>query len=429
MTDIFWDLDENKALLGRPRLLVVGDMMVDRTFSEVVFPLDPEREHQLRDDELFLESLQPPVTSPGGAVSLAMAWKAIGEAIVCGVVGDDEEGRNLTLELRQRCITAAMVPEPGRHTIVKNRFHLQAGPRVPWKDLRVDQERARDRHAVSGKTERAIIEQVEAHIQRSDAVAISDFDKGGVTGRVVKEVARLCRAHAKPLLVGPKHDLTKYAYDPITVISVDHRQAMLALEADRRHRKIETVRGLTDALRAAYPLCSYAVVKLGPAGAAYSSGTEAMRVTAAPVGVVHTVRAGDVFDAYLLAALLRGYNILEAMRLGNLASGIACTKRVFEWPDHDDVHRGIRGNAKKLTVSGRKILSLVTEGVVSTEEIAERKGVRKPTAATEIQALMNVLQVKRRSQLLPIADKGGLVTPAMKIRVEELDDSLKVEEE
>ena len=426
--DIFWELDENRDLLGRPELLVVGDPFWDRMFIELIFLRDPRKDHLARDKEIVFETCQAPARGLGGAFSIAMAWRAFGKVTVCGAVGDDDEGRALAREARRQQIGDGLVAEQERSTIVKWRLTPADDPLVPFGRLRVDEECDKRRQEVCPETEEAILLKIRENFHRCDAVAMMDFEKGSVTDRIVREVARLCAGSAKPLLIRPKHDWYKYTRIPATVVSAQSGDAIRAAEARTGYRDPGVARNLIDELGKACPLPSYAVVKLGEHGAAFASATETMRVTATEAKpFVHTIHAGDVFDAYQLVALWLGFDIRQALRLANLAAGIACTMQVTEWPTLKEVLRGITGSdCYRLTSTSRKILSLFYQGITTTKEIAERRGISDETVKTQVQLLMNTLGAHQRATLLPRAEREGLITPAMKIGVEKLDESLKV---
>jgi sugar/nucleoside kinase (ribokinase family) len=66
------------------------------------------------------------------------------------------------------------------------------------------------------------------------------------------------------------------------------------------------------------------VVTLGAAGALAADRDGAWRVAAVPVEVVSTLGAGDVFHGAMLAGLLGGRPLPEALRLANLAAALSC---------------------------------------------------------------------------------------------------------
>ena len=112
-----------------PRVLIIGDIMVDRYIRGSVERISPEAPIQIlkarsRDERL------------GGAANVAQNAAAIDGRVSCiGVVGDDQEGAAATALCRLKRINPLFVRERGRPTILKTRFvdhHQQM--------LRVDRE-------------------------------------------------------------------------------------------------------------------------------------------------------------------------------------------------------------------------------------------------------------------------------------------------
>lgn len=66
------------------------------------------------------------------------------------------------------------------------------------------------------------------------------------------------------------------------------------------------------------------VVTLAGGGALAATRTAAWQVAAAEVEVVSTLGAGDVFHGALLAALLRGCSLPDALRRANLCAALSC---------------------------------------------------------------------------------------------------------
>jgi sugar/nucleoside kinase (ribokinase family) len=66
------------------------------------------------------------------------------------------------------------------------------------------------------------------------------------------------------------------------------------------------------------------VVSLGRDGALAADQTGAWRVPAAPIDVISTLGAGDVFHGALLAALVAGHEMPQALRRANLAAALSC---------------------------------------------------------------------------------------------------------
>jgi hypothetical protein len=98
----------------RPRLLVVGDLILDEFLRGVASRISPEAPVPVLDS-------RGAVFYPGGAGNVAANLAALGcEATLCGVVGDDDHGRRLRLLLGNRGIgTDGILIDPTRPTTVR----------------------------------------------------------------------------------------------------------------------------------------------------------------------------------------------------------------------------------------------------------------------------------------------------------------------
>ena len=175
------------------RVLVVGDLMVDRYYAGSVRRISPEA-------PVPVVEVAEETQRFGGAANVAHNLRRLGAAVeVCGVVGDDAEGG----WLRERAGRAGIGVEgiaahPGRPTILKCRVvahHQQV--------VRFDRERpgpARRRRCSA---------RVAAFLApawpRIDAVVISDYGKGLVQDELMDRVRALNRGKAaRPVAVDPK---------------------------------------------------------------------------------------------------------------------------------------------------------------------------------------------------------------------------------
>src|SRR5947209_7873675 len=168
-----FDLIRRVQTLGRPRLLVVGDLILDRYIwgdaerisQEAPVPLlrADHREHRL-----------------GGAASVATMLAALGADVqLVGVVGDDPEGDRVRRLLDDRGIDhQGVISLADRPTTLKERYIGRAQDRHPQQMIRVDYE---VRAPIPAEAEATIDDGLQAAIQRSDIVLISDYDKGVCT--------------------------------------------------------------------------------------------------------------------------------------------------------------------------------------------------------------------------------------------------------
>src|SRR4029077_19289895 len=124
------DLVQN---LGQPRVLVVGDLMLDRYVWG-----DAERISQ--EAPVILLHADKREERLGGASSVASMLHVLGARVMlAGVVGADADGQRLRRLLQESSIDdEALLSDPGRPTTVKERYIGRAQHRHPQQMIRVD---------------------------------------------------------------------------------------------------------------------------------------------------------------------------------------------------------------------------------------------------------------------------------------------------
>jgi len=171
------------------RVLVVGDVMLDRYWFGDVDRISPEAPVPVLKVERVDER-------PGGAANVARNIAALGaQATLLSVVGDDEAGRCLEkLLVEQGKVQAWLHRDAGIATTIK----LRAIARQQQL-LRIDFETAPSHEVLNAK-----LADYRARLMEADVVLLSDYGKGGLTH--IAEMIRLARAAGKPVLVDPKGD-------------------------------------------------------------------------------------------------------------------------------------------------------------------------------------------------------------------------------
>ena len=164
------DLIELVQKLGEPRVLVVGDVMLDRYIWGNAERISQEAPVILLRADKREERL-------GGASSVATMLQALGaKTSLIGVVGNDSDGLQTRSILENLGIDAeGVIADPDRPTTVKERYIGRAQARHPQQMIRVDFE---NREPVSEAIERAISRILDEKIREVDLVLISDYDKG-----------------------------------------------------------------------------------------------------------------------------------------------------------------------------------------------------------------------------------------------------------
>lgn len=302
---------ERLAGLGRPRVLVVGDLMLDRYVSGDVVRLSPEAPIPVLSARSTEERL-------GGAGNVAANLRAMDvECEVLGILGDDPHGERLREMFAEIGADAtACVSSPNRPTTEKTR--LLAGMHQL---LRVDWERTAP---ISLENEERFVAAIEAGVERANAVVLSDYDKGALTPNVLARAIAAGRAHGVPVLVDPKGDDYR-GYRGATLVTPNRKEAEEAVG-----RQLATLEDVSAAARELLETCELdaAVVTLGSEGMYHlERDGHAGRVPTFARAVFDVTGAGDTVISQLALALGDGWSLEEAVHLANHAAGIVVGRR------------------------------------------------------------------------------------------------------
>jgi rfaE bifunctional protein kinase chain/domain len=289
--------------ISRVRLLVVGDVMLDRYWFGEVNRISPEAPVPVVKVERQEERL-------GGAANVARNATSLGAVTaLLSVVGDDDAGRTLSRLLEEGQIDAGLHVDPELDTIVKLRV---IGRQQQL--LRIDFETPPSHEILQAK-----LADFERRVADADVVILSDYGKGGLTH--IAEMIRIARAADKPVLVDPKGDeWEKYAGATVItpnrgelkqVVGSWKSEAELAVKAQRLRDEL----GL-DAL----------LVTRSEEGMTLFSDGETHHQSAQAREVYDVSGAGDTVIATLAVMLAAGADWGEAIRVANVAAGIVVGK-------------------------------------------------------------------------------------------------------
>ena len=323
--------------LARPRVLVIGDLILDRYVSGDVERISPEAPIPVLNARTTAEKL-------GGAGNVAANLRSMeAEVEMVGVVGQDGRGRMLSEMLAQSgVVTSGVLADPSRPTTEKTRM-ISGVQQV----LRVDFEVSRP---ISDELATRILGELSARIAQAGAVILSDYGKGVLTPKVLAGAIELAQRHGVPVLVDPKgSDYTRYR--GATLITPNRKEAEEALGRKLSDR--------AEWPRAAQELISIAdlqaaVVTLGAQGMfLMNRAGESVHVPTFAREVFDVTGAGDTVISHLALYLAAGLDLPIAVHLANHAAGIVVAKpgaasvtrgELFERLDQHE--RGWRSNAK-----------------------------------------------------------------------------------
>jgi D-beta-D-heptose 7-phosphate kinase/D-beta-D-heptose 1-phosphate adenosyltransferase len=292
------------------RILVVGDIMLDRFIWGGVSRISPEAPVPVVvvEKETFLL---------GGAANVVNNIHSLGgEASLCGLLGDDEMGQKVTQRLDEMGVDrSGVLIEQERQTTVKTRIiahHQQL--------VRIDREMTRH---PKGSTLRSLSEYLKQNIKRFDGIILSDYGKGLLTKGMIRDTIRAAREVKKFVMVDPKVK-NFFFYRGATVVTPNTGEASSAsrisitdeISLDRAGRN------LLKRLK-----CDALVITRGEDGVAvFEPHQRPLLVPTEAKEVYDVTGAGDTVIGTMALALGAGASIRRAAELANHAAGIVVGK-------------------------------------------------------------------------------------------------------
>jgi len=301
------------------RVLVVGDVMLDRYWFGDVSRISPEA-------PVPVVSVQADDERPGGAANVACGVAALGARCrLISVVGRDDAGEALGRLLRDHGVAATLAPDPEGRTTVKLRV-LSRNQQL----LRLDFE---------GPPSREILDRCWADFQaalpEADVVVFSDYDKGGLAH--MERMVALAREAGVQVLVDPKgRDFERYRGATYVTPNLGELRQVVGPWSSEEELEARAA-GLAEALELE--------------GVLVTRSAEGMSLFRRDGGVTHSpARAREVFDvtgagdtvvAVLAATLAAGAPVEEAMRWANAAAGIAVGRLGTAAPGLDEIEAAL----------------------------------------------------------------------------------------
>ena len=323
------EFDAFRHELTGKTVLCIGDLMLDEFVYGEVSRISPEAPAPVI-------AVQRSEINVGGAGNVARNIAALGaRCLFVGLVGDDESGRVLRAELaREPRIEAALICDEMRPTTRKVRF---VSEHFSTHMLRADWEQAA---AASGQVEAALLAAILPWIARADIVLLSDYAKGVLTPRLVRETIDAARAQGKRVVVDPKR-LDFGFYRGATVLTPNQKEFAAA------------TRGIDDMGAAAAEAmvqagCDAVLVTQSELGMTlFVRGGAPSHVAAHPVKVRDVSGAGDTVAAALSVALAGGADWEGALRMANAAAAVVVAKRGTAVATPDELRRVVLAHTNR----------------------------------------------------------------------------------
>jgi len=295
------------------RVLVVGDLMVDKYIHGDVVRISPEAPIPVVDVKNEWYTL-------GGAANVARNLRFLGlEPIVVGFVGNDDNAWRLRDELDRYDMNSEGIVYRDMMTTEKIRIGTEQQQIV-----RVDRE---DKTEASWQAIDNLVSKINRLLPTCDAVIIEDYDKGVITNKLLEQITDLVKIHDKMVIVDPKQDL---GYSGITALTPNLKEAELLSGKFRKDYPDLTyevwLHTIGASLMSKYS-CENVLITLGSEGMyLVRPGSPPKTIPSQAKQVFDVSGAGDTVVAVLVAGLVSGMEFTEAARIANVAGGIVVSK-------------------------------------------------------------------------------------------------------
>jgi len=293
----------NREQFSKARLLVAGDVMLDRYWFGDTNRISPEAPVPVVQVGKIDERL-------GGAANVARNVAALGaKTMILGVIGDDEAGRRVTDLLKSSGVNSQLEIDSKVPTTVKLRVIARQQQLI-----RLDFEETPSEAALAHKLER-----YEKLVGDADVVILSDYGKGAL-GQVTLMIEQ-ARAQKKTILVDPKGD--DYAkYRGATVLTPNRSELRQVVG---KWTSEEDLTKRAQDLRKSLNLEALLLTR-SEEGMSLFTDAGVSHVKAQAREVFDVSGAGDTVIGTLAVALAAGWPLERAMALANRAGGIVVGK-------------------------------------------------------------------------------------------------------
>ncbi|MEI7796729.1 MAG: bifunctional D-glycero-beta-D-manno-heptose-7-phosphate kinase/D-glycero-beta-D-manno-heptose 1-phosphate adenylyltransferase HldE [Methylococcaceae bacterium] len=284
------------------RILVMGDVMLDRYWSGQAARISPEAPVPV----VKVKTIEERV---GGAANVALnIAKLGGKVTLLGVIGDDADGDSLQRLLRAEGVECDFIIDEKLHTICKLRVMAQH-----QQLLRVDFEETplTFNHA-------NLAERLHNHLAKNDVIVFSDYGKGTLAN--VAEYISIAKNAELKTLIDPKGtDYQRYANANLITPNLGELKAVVG------EKNIETLIENGRELLAQHKIENLLLTR-GEAGMSLIDANSTHSLPAQAKEVFDVTGAGDTVIAVMALGLAIDLPLREAMFLANLAAGIVVGK-------------------------------------------------------------------------------------------------------
>ena len=303
--------------MARCHVIVVGDLMLDEYLWGEIGRISPEA-------PVPVMHLRRSEQSLGGAANVARNVASLGASVsAIGVAGADRAAASLLEELERAGIDReGVVMEQTRPTTRKRRLmSLEHSQQV----FRLDDESTDE---ISATTEERLLSMLRECISKAQVVICSDYLKGVLTKRVLREAAALASRQGIPMITAPK-DVRPEKYAGASILMPNLRE-FARLTGHPQNGDGAWMESAASCLLDGYGFSALLVTRGRDGMMLFERENGNLRredIVSLTSSVYDVTGAGDTALAVFALAVAAGAVRSQAARLANIAAGVVVGKR------------------------------------------------------------------------------------------------------
>jgi rfaE bifunctional protein kinase chain/domain len=298
------------------KVVVVGDLVADQF-------LYGEISRVSREAPVLILRYERMETAPGGAANCACNLAALdSNAVIIGVVGEDEAGSALLEKLRSSNVECGgIVSSPSVRTTTKVRVLAGQIHSTRQQVLRIDYE---GQPLADDDLRSRLRSRLMEEVANADAVIISDYNYGLADGLMVEAIREATRERNIPVIVDSRFGLARYTGFASATPNEDEVEQALV----NQFKDVSELESAGAALREQLNYRSLLITRGSRGMLLLEDGAAPLHIEA--VGAreaVDVTGAGDTVIATYTLALASGATFADAAHLANHAGGLVVMKR------------------------------------------------------------------------------------------------------
>ncbi|NIT13277.1 MAG: D-glycero-beta-D-manno-heptose-7-phosphate kinase, partial [Candidatus Dadabacteria bacterium] len=301
-----------KNILNGLRIIVIGDLMLDKYIAGDVYRTSPEA-------PVPVVNVYREYEVPGGAANVAVNIRSLGPKVqLFGLIGNDSEGKTLIQLLKASKINiGGIIADRKRNTTTKSRI-IANNQQV----VRIDKE---NNSTPAAGVYNSLVSKIKKAINSDNinAIVFSDYCKGVISKKIISEITKLAAKKNIFTVADPKgKDPLKYK--GIKVLTPNSKEASELSGIDLEHNA-----DISKAAKHIIDKCRLEgiVITRGKHGIAYRLGDKPLKTVSSIAKEVYDVTgAGDTVISTFSVCYLLSRDWEFAVSAANRAAGIVVSR-------------------------------------------------------------------------------------------------------